>query len=88
MFCATNADSADMNDIGTIDKNTNSFSDMPMPAEAMSPSELTMLVIIRNDTVFKKSCSAIGEPIFSMPAAERALPARSDTSNGSGCLRM
>ena len=44
IFCATKAESADIKAMGTMARKTNSFSEMPTPAEATRPSVLTMLV--------------------------------------------
>ena len=49
IFCATKADRADINAEGAMERNTNSFSEMPMPAEATNPSPFTMLVIIKKE---------------------------------------
>ena len=66
MFCATNADKADINEIGIIERKTNSFSDIPILAEATSPKEFKIAVNIRKDIRVKKSCNAIGVPVFKM----------------------
>ena len=54
-FCATNADSADINEIGMIERNKNSFSEIPMLAEATRPKEFKIAVNIKKDTLVKKS---------------------------------
>ena len=66
IFCATKADRADKNDMGTIERKTNSFSAMPMLADSSSPMLLTMAVMMRKEMLTKKSCRAIGAPTAAM----------------------
>ena len=54
-FCATNADKADIKEIGIIERNKNSFSEIPILAEATRPKEFNIAVNIKNDTLVKKS---------------------------------
>ena len=50
-FCATKAERADMKLMGTSARKTKSFSAMPTLAEATTPRELRMDVMIKKDTV-------------------------------------
>ena len=78
-----------MKDMGTMDKKTYSFSEMPTPAEATSPRELTMLVMMRKEMVVKKSCRAMGVPSRRMrPTARGTSLWRPRTEKGRGCRRM
>ena len=52
----------DMKLIGTNARKTKSFSAMPTLAEATTPRELRIDVMIKKDTVTWKSCAAIGRP--------------------------
>ena len=66
MFCATKAESDCENAEGASMMKAQSFSATPTPAEAISPSELTMASMTRKDTLTSRSCSAMGAPSRSM----------------------
>lgn len=88
MFWATKAERADIKAMGAMARNTNSFSEMPMPAEATRPSLFTMLVMIKKEMWTSSSCKAMGPPTRRMPkgtpgARRFARP----TGKEKGCLR-
>ena len=62
MFWATKVERADMNAMGMMERNTKSFSEMPIPAASATPRRLTMLVIIKKEMFTRKSCRAMGAP--------------------------
>lgn len=66
IFWATKAERADINAMGTMERNTYIFSDIPTLAEAVRPREFIMLVIIRNDMPTRKSWRAMGAPILTI----------------------
>ena len=54
-FCATKADMESMMEIGTSIMKAQTFSATPTPADAVTPRELTIARMIRNERLTMKS---------------------------------
>ena len=68
--------------------NAQSFSATPTPAEAMTPSELTMAKITRKEMLTSSSCSAMGAPSRSIRRILVRSKRTSLRANGKGSPRL